>query len=397
MINQKFILGINYWPASKAMYWWKNWGADEVESDFKRISEAGFDKVRIFLLWEDFQPEIDKISGKRIEYLIRTLNYANKNKLEVIPTFFTGYMSGANWMPEWMLAKESRDSRFAVVCRYKYSSKIIRNFYKDEEIIESQIYQIKEISKSLRGHPSLWAWDLGNEPSNCVIPENKEQGVKWLKRMVSALKEVDQSIPVTIGMHMEDLKEDRNMGPAEAGKYCDFVCMHGYTSYCKWVNEKLDSELIPFLANITGWLAKKPLLFEAFGVSVCESHKLDAGNNSIIISSGQEAKRYYSEVLEGIYDVGCIGAFSWCYTDYRPKLWKFPPLDKAFHERFFGLWKYSGERKIMLETIKEFGQRASIMMDFEPEWANISSYQYYENPSYFIKLLYEAYLKSRIC
>jgi endo-1,4-beta-mannosidase len=47
-----FRLGINYWPVSSAMYWWRHFDATEVAQDFARIRAAGFDTVRFFLLDE---------------------------------------------------------------------------------------------------------------------------------------------------------------------------------------------------------------------------------------------------------------------------------------------------------------------------------------------------------
>ncbi len=41
----KFLLGVNYWPAEKAMYWWKNFDVEEVDDDFKLIRELGLDLV----------------------------------------------------------------------------------------------------------------------------------------------------------------------------------------------------------------------------------------------------------------------------------------------------------------------------------------------------------------
>jgi len=363
MINEHFILGINYWPASKAMYWWKNWELEEVETDFKQIAEAGFSKVRIFLLWEDFQPVMSNVSSQCLDLLFLTHDIAQRYKLGIMPTFFTGHMSGVNWMPEWMISTEIAEPRFDVLSGGKLFKKEIKNFYIEKEIQDAQLFQIKIIAKALKGHPALWAWDLGNEPSNCVIPENKEQGQLWLERMVKALKDIDDKVPVTIGLHMEDLEEDRNLGPIEAGKFCDFVCMHGYPSYCNWADGNLDYGLVPFLAKITGWLAQKPVLFDEFGLSVCENHKSDTN----ILTSEKEAENYYRKVLEGIYDVGCTGAFSWCYADYNPKLWGFPPLDKAIHERFFGLWKYSSEEKQMIKAVREFGNRQVKHMNWEPK------------------------------
>ena len=61
-----FRIGLNYWPATSAMYWWRRFRADEVQRDFERIRAAGFDSVRFFLLWEDFQPA-DAMETYRLE------------------------------------------------------------------------------------------------------------------------------------------------------------------------------------------------------------------------------------------------------------------------------------------------------------------------------------------
>ena len=34
-----FRLGINYWPANKAMYWWRRFDADEARADFEPIPQ----------------------------------------------------------------------------------------------------------------------------------------------------------------------------------------------------------------------------------------------------------------------------------------------------------------------------------------------------------------------
>jgi endo-1,4-beta-mannosidase len=54
-------LGINYWPISSAMYWWRRFDAAEVAQDFGRIRAAGFNTVRFFLRWEDFQPTPERV------------------------------------------------------------------------------------------------------------------------------------------------------------------------------------------------------------------------------------------------------------------------------------------------------------------------------------------------
>ena len=50
---------------------------------------------------------------------------------------------------------------------------------------------VVELARALAGHPALWAWDLGNENSNCVVPPNKGLARDWLSRMAHAIRSAD--------------------------------------------------------------------------------------------------------------------------------------------------------------------------------------------------------------
>ena len=97
--GERFLLGINYWPRRKAMYWWSDFDPDEVQEEFETIKEIGFDLVRIFLLWEDWQPEPDRVEESALENLEVVCNIAAALNLKLDVTFFTGHMSGPNWVP----------------------------------------------------------------------------------------------------------------------------------------------------------------------------------------------------------------------------------------------------------------------------------------------------------
>ncbi|HKC92356.1 MAG TPA: hypothetical protein VKE23_13615, partial [Candidatus Limnocylindria bacterium] len=65
-MTEFFDVGVNYWPSSSAMRWWRRFDAAEVDRDFARIREAGGDLVRFFLLWEDFQPAPATVSDRSL-------------------------------------------------------------------------------------------------------------------------------------------------------------------------------------------------------------------------------------------------------------------------------------------------------------------------------------------
>src|SRR6185437_8758890 len=101
--REPFRVGVNYWPAATAMGWWSSFDPVEVEADFARIAASGLDSVRVFLTWEDFQPTPGLVDREMLARLLVVAAVAAGLGLALIPTLFTGHMSGVNWIPPWAL------------------------------------------------------------------------------------------------------------------------------------------------------------------------------------------------------------------------------------------------------------------------------------------------------
>src|SRR5262245_6197634 len=288
----KFRLGINYWPISSAMYWWQRFDAGEVDADFARIAAAGFDSVRVFLLWEDFQPSPRTVDDRALTRLVAVADAAARSSLSLVPTLFTGHMSGVNWFPEWALERGSSPSRFRIVSGGKVVSSAAKNWFTDETVLDAQSLQAREVANALAKHPALWAYDLGNENSNCVIPPSRDLAVRWLERMAEAIRSRDSSNPITFGLHAEDLEEDRKLGPKEAARVSDFLCMHGYPVYLDWAASRTDAAVLPFLGLITRWLGGRDVFFEEFGASATVQATNELGTSTL---SEEEAARFTHE------------------------------------------------------------------------------------------------------
>ena len=167
-----FRSGVNYWPSRTAMRWWRRFSSDEVVADFLRLSVAGAESVRVFLLWEDFQPEPGRVDTRALKDLVTVADAAAAAGLALIPTLFTGHMSGANWLPRWA-TRRGAAGRFPIVSGERYADLAARNWYDDDEITRAQELLAAEAASALRGHPALWAWDLGNENSNVCLPPSR--------------------------------------------------------------------------------------------------------------------------------------------------------------------------------------------------------------------------------
>ena len=376
------------------MGWWSQFDRGEVAADFERIAASGLDSVRVFLTWEDFQPSPERVDREMLGRLVAVADLAAELGLALVPTLFTGHMSGVNWIPAWALGGSAGDDRFRVVSRGAIATGGLRNWYSDPAVADAQALFAVEAAAALAGHEALWAWDLGNENSNCVIPATTATARAWLARLTSAIRRADESALLTVGLHMEDLEEDRRLGPGEVSASCDFLSMHGYPIYARWANGPTDEQLLPFLARITRWLGEgRDVLFSEFGLSTY--HPADPncraeGESSLLVDE-DAAAAYTARALEALRRAGCLGAMLWCYSDYSPALWETPPLDRARHERTFGLWRVDGSAKPSVAVLEAFvGAERCASGDREP-WIDIEPDEFWLDPSRQLRRLYRCY------
>ena len=81
----------------------------------------------------------------------------------------------------------------------------------------------------------------------------------------------------------------------------------------------------------------------------------------------------------------------WCYSDYSPALWESPPLDRARHERTFGLWRVDGSAKPSVAVLEAFvGAERCASGDTEP-WIDIEPDEFWLDPSRQLRRLYRCY------
>ena len=361
------------------MSWWSKFDLAEVEADFGRIAACGLDSVRMFLTWEDFQPAPDRVDPRMLERLVEVADLAGGLGLALIPTLFTGHMSGVNWIPTWALGGPSRDPRFRVVSGGRVVDTGLRNWYTDSAVGDAQVLFAAEAAAALAGHEAVWAWDLGNENSNCVIPSTRSAARAWLARLSSAIRSADATALVTVGLHMEDLEEDRRLGPPEASEACDLLSMHGYPIYARWADGPTDHQVLPFLARVTHWLGEGgDLVFSEFGLP------------SLVVEDDAGAA-YTARALEGLRCAGCLGALLWCYSDYDPALWESPPFDLAPHERSFGLWRADGSPKPAVAAIAAFVGAARCTAAHADAWIDIDRDEFRLDPRAQLPRLYRRY------
>ena len=346
-----FQLGVNYWPSRSAMYMWERFDLGEIREDMAHVSALGLELVRFFLRWDDFQPEPDRMDSTMLRRFDAMMQAIADAGLQAIPTLFCGHMSGVNWLPSWSLDPATRHGRFRTISQGALAPYGIGDFYHDPKLLDAQEFFARAIAQRVRDHPALHAWDLGNEFSNLREPQKPEHAAAWSARLTSVLQEITHAA-VTAGTHGEDVERDRHLRPSSLAAPWTFATMHGYSVYATFSTGRLDTDVVPFYAQLMQSFTRKPLLFSEFGNPVCPPGKQRVGTMECL--DDDEMNVYATAVLEKLHAIGTIGAMWWCWSDYAPALAEMPPFDQAPHEFHFGMIRTDGSERLVAKTLARF-------------------------------------------
>jgi endo-1,4-beta-mannosidase len=388
----KFSVGINYWPRRSAMEMWQRFDLGEIADDMHRIADLGLDTVRFFLRWFDFQSAPRRMERIMLERLVRFADAVGAAGLRAMPTLFCGHMSGVNWLPSWTLDRTTTNGRFRTITEMRDEPYGAGDLYAGA-LLEAQRYFAREVGAALRGHPSVLAWDLGNEFSNVREPARATDAREWSKRLTAELQSTSGH-PVTGGLHGEDVTRDRNIRPSSIAEPWAFATMHGYSVYSEFARGRRDSDVVPFLAALTASLTAKPIVFSEFGNPTCPPGKRspyervplpdepplppipadDPDRATYACLDENEMAEYAGAVLDKLHASGRLGAYWWCWADYAEELAQQPPFDRAPHELRFGIVRSDGSLKPVAHVLADFAREARNVVEandpaiFEPAY-----------------------------
>lgn len=405
--GDEFVTGVNYWPRRKAMYWWGDFDRAEVADEFDLIADLGMKVVRVFLLWDDWQPTPDQVSPECLANLTTVCDLAAERGLGLDVTFFTGHMSGPNWSPRWLLDTSAgfpSPKVRQVVSQEKVVDSSYRNMFHDPEALAAERLLVETVVGALRSHPGVWMWNLGNEPDLFAWPASTQAGAEWVRSMTALIHELDPSHPVTTGLHTASLLENNGLRVDQVFANCDTAVIHGYPMYIPWARDPLDPDFIPFLCALVTALCGKPCLAEEWGGPTAPG----GGSNVWEWNSYGEPRQqfmagekdlagYVEAVLPRLVEVGATGSMLWCFADYDPDLWDRPPCDEggAKHERHFGLVRPDGSLKPHAEVLKTFAAsrpviqppKKTMTLDIDPD-------TFYQDPAGHSERLYREFPRS---
>lgn len=348
MKSQKFALGCNYWASNAGTYMWRNWDERVVENDLKRLSECSAKVLRVFPLWEDFQPitrlvgsdsaemringqPLDKspegiagVNPVMIERFERFVELADKYGIKLLVCLINGWMSGRMFFPPAF-----------------YNCNPITN----KTAVKWEIRFVKYFVERFKGFENIIAWEAGNETNVLSWVEGEktkgDEYYVWLSTIVNTIKSIDNTRPVIAGLH--GLSIDGFISPSDIGEICDVMTVHPYPAYVPHCfTDSLNSmkSRLHSAAESTYYsdLGKKPCLCEEIGT---------LGN---MLGCEQTAAEYLKANINSLWANGSKGVLWWCAHDQTQL--DFPPYDWCGLERELGLMRNDFTFKPVAEVIK---------------------------------------------
>jgi endo-1,4-beta-mannosidase len=362
-IGAPFRVGVNYWPRRKAMGWWKDFDPGEVAEEFDVVAGLGLRLVRIFLLWEDFQPTPTTVSTTALADLETVCDLAAERALGLDVTFFTGHMSGPNWAPSWLLGgSEPVPAGRQVVSGANEDAGSYRNPFVDPEALRAAELQLRTVVARLHDHPAIFAWNLGNEPDLFARPPDESAAQYWARRLFGTIREQNEHHHLTVGLHAPSLSTHNGLRVDRLFAEADVSVMHAYPIYANFGAAPLDPDAVPFATALTAALSGRPAVMEEVGACTAppgqetttwEWQALGQDWSQVMLSEEALAE-HLAAVLPRLVEVGAAGALLWCFADYHEDLWGRPPCDTKLHERHFGLLRPDGSEKPHAEVVRRF-------------------------------------------
>lgn len=343
--GERFEVGCNYWASHAGVYMWRDWDAGKVEKDLDLLVAHGMTVLRVFPLWPDFQPitaeyggcgafrgyaqnggplknyaAVDDVMIDRFRYLC---DAAEKRGIKLVVGLVTGWMSGRLFVPPALEGK---------------------NVLVDPDAIAWQCRFVRYFVDSLKNHPAIVAWDLGNE-CNCMGDARPGQLWLWMHAVSSEIRVNDPSRPVVSGMHSVKTLKDAKVNVRQQGELVDWLTTHPYPLWTPECNlepfDTLRNGCHPacettLYANLSG----RPAFVE------------EAGSMGPGIVSEDRAAAAMRMQMFSCWAAGVPAFVWWCAFDQGHL--DFAPYDWTAIERELGLFKADGTPKPTARAMKDF-------------------------------------------
>ncbi len=326
-------VGAHWIPARAALQWPIEWDEAEIEADFAKMRELGFNTVRFDLFWGWFEPRPGDYNPQAFAQLYAMIRLAHRHGIYLHPTLFVGGEVGeAYWDVPWRHG---------------------RHPHADPEMLRLQTDHAAELARRYRDESAILAWDLTDEPPFWIVSEQTTDAmaINWTRLVAGAIRRYDPNHALCVGTSMEDVSRGP-FRPDNLTQEVDFLSAHPYSIY--------SVELFP-----DPMLSQRGTYCGAFQVLLSSG----AGRPVMIHELGASSAQYSPEriaafdrlTLYSSLAAGANGFLLWCFTDAAPETFRRVPYLRAPHETQFGLTTWDRQDRPSGAELRSFSRIVSQM------------------------------------
>ncbi|MEU1072870.1 MULTISPECIES: beta-galactosidase trimerization domain-containing protein [unclassified Streptomyces] len=320
-----FCLGVNYFPSRAGCDFWRDWDPDVLDADFARMAALGFNTVRIFVFWADFEPAEGVYDPRMTERLRELADLAHRHKLLCLPSLLTIWMNGQLFDPPWRGG---------------------RDLWRDPAMAERQRAFVAHIAGALRHAPNILAYDIGDEIPH-VDPAasgslDAHEVRAWWAGLADAIRAADPGALVLQANEGSAVFGDHAFRPEHA-RPLDLVALHGFPL---WTPFHIESAAAAKATAYLPYLVRRgrvhaPVLVDEMGSYGCDE---------------ATAARYLRAAAHSAFAAGAVGIVVWCWQDFTSES---KPYALRPGERFVGLLDMDGREKPAMDAFRGFARRVS--------------------------------------
>jgi endo-1,4-beta-mannosidase len=324
--GHRFLVAGAHWvPAKAALQWPLQWDPADIEADFARMAEIGFNTVRFDLFWAWFEPRPGAYNPEAFTQLDHLIALAHKYHLYLHPTLFVGGEVGeAYWDVAWRNG---------------------RNPQSDPEMLRLETNQAREFGRRYAHETAILAWDLTDEPPFWISPGTTDaMAVNWTRLIAGGIRKYDQMHPIVVGVSTQDMEHGPFRPDVIAGDV-DFFSVHPYTIYTpELFPDPMVSERSTYGAAFETALSRgagRPVMVQEMGASSAQY-------------SPEKVSQFDRVSLYSALGAGADGFLLWCYTDAAPAQYHQVPYLRSPHETQFGLTTWDRKLRPQGASFQEF-------------------------------------------
>ena len=326
-----FPVGAHWVPSKAAIHWPVEWDPKEIEADFAKMHELGYNIVRLDMLWPWFEPRPGDYNPAAFQQLDYLVSLAHKYSIYLHPSLFIGGEVGeAYWDVPWRHG---------------------RHPHADSEMLRLETNLAAEFGRRYGNETGIIAWDLTDEPPFWIVSgqTTDAMAINWTRLIAGGIRKYDKLHPIVVGTSGEEITH----GPFRADNIAqevDFLSVHPFTLYAP--------DLFP-----DPLLSARGTYGAAFEIALSQG----AGRPVMIHEMGASTAQFSPDRIAA-YDraqmysglaAGSIGVDLWCYTDAAPEQFHKVPYLRTPQETGWGMTTWDRQDKPLAREFKKFSQVVS--------------------------------------